>query len=221
MLVKARPNLHDPLPDGRTNPSLTVGKVYVVTSMEYDSYRLVNDAGEPVLFPCVLFDVLDDFVPGDWTRKSDGEGFCWWGPPELASRGFFEDWHDGHVHEHQVFAAVYERLWRHHEAQLQGQSFTLKPPDVNARFVRFEVEAVVEVSGHGTIVLARLLVRPGFTLGSAPKLGGCSIVPHLTQPRALTPGGQVRQDLFAFKLLHPEDARAFRAGQLVVLEPSG
>lgn len=219
MLVKARPNLHDPLPDGRTNPSLTVGKVYVVTSVVYDSYQLVNDHGEPVLFPCFLFDVLDDFVPEDWTRKSDEEGSYWWGPPEVASRGFFENWHDGHVHEHQVFAAVYERLWRHHEAWLQGQTFTLAPPGVNGRFVRFEVEAVVEVSGHGIIVLARLLVRPGFTLGSAPKLEGRRIVPHLTQPRALTPDGRVRLDLFAFKLLHPGDAPAFRAGQLVVLEP--
>ena len=74
MLVKPRSNLHDPLPDGRTNPSVGLGNLYVVTSFDSEAFQIVDDDGEPIFVPRFLFDVIDDWIPGDWTRIVDNAG---------------------------------------------------------------------------------------------------------------------------------------------------
>jgi hypothetical protein len=49
-----------PAEDDSTHPSLTPGAQYLVLEVEDDSYRLIDDAGDPVLFPRALFDVIGD-----------------------------------------------------------------------------------------------------------------------------------------------------------------
>jgi hypothetical protein len=126
MLVKPRSNIHDPLPDGRTNPSISVDKLYVVTSIVLDDFRIVDDNGEPILVPASCFETVDDWTPDNWTQESDNEGWYWRGPPQCAARGFFERWHDGNAHERRVFAEVYSQLWRYHESHLKDQKLALK-----------------------------------------------------------------------------------------------
>lgn len=127
MLIKPRPNIHEPLEDGRTNPSINEHKLYVVAELVMDDVRVVNERGEPILVPLSLFDVLDDWIPDEWVGEvEEDEGWDWCGPPEFAVRGFFERWHDDHPHEMKVFAEVYERLWRHYEKWLGRQEMILK-----------------------------------------------------------------------------------------------
>lgn len=118
MLVRAREALHEPLEDGRTHPSLTVGRSYVVVAVLEDDFHLVNDRGEPIIAPRSLFDVIDDHIPEDWVEtRSPDEEWYWKGPRESSGRGFFERWHDEDREAREVFARVYSGLWklyRHH-----------------------------------------------------------------------------------------------------------
>ncbi len=127
MLIKSRPELHEPMPDGRTHPSVSIGRLYIVLTLLTDDFRIVDDEGEPILVPRSKFDVLDDWIPTDWVREADeAEDWFWCGPLPFAVRGFFERWHDGHSRERQVFAEVYEPLWRHYEERLGGQEMVLQ-----------------------------------------------------------------------------------------------
>lgn len=125
MLLKARPNLHDPLPDGRTIPSVTVDRLYVAVTVANQEFRIVDDSGEPILVPRDRFDILDDWIPSNWDRIEDGD---WWSrcPLECSSPGFFERWHDGFEKERECFAKVYMSLWYHYEHRLDGQALVLK-----------------------------------------------------------------------------------------------
>lgn len=77
----------------KTYGLLTPGNVYRVISIEGDQLRIMNDAGEPILFATNAFEFVDAARPVDWIEEvEDGEYFA--RPRELSARGFFEDWHD-------------------------------------------------------------------------------------------------------------------------------
>jgi hypothetical protein len=73
---------------------LTPGNVYRVIGIEADDYRIMNDAGQPFLYPPRLFQIVDASEPRAWKNScgDDGERYAY--PPELARRGFFEDYFD-------------------------------------------------------------------------------------------------------------------------------
>jgi len=73
---------------------LTAGKDYDVIGLDHESYRIIDDKGEPILFPKTLFSVIDDRIPDDWIwdRYADDEFYA--NPPELHEPGFFEDYFD-------------------------------------------------------------------------------------------------------------------------------
>jgi hypothetical protein len=83
--------------------------------------------------------------------------------------------------------------------------------------VPFEVEDVLPITGRGVVVLARALSTRDFHVGTNSTLAGCPISPALEQPRALTPDGRPRLDLFAFQLRNPDDAGRFARGETVWL----
>jgi hypothetical protein len=86
MRVRAREDCHRELPDGRTNPSITVGREYVVAGYDWSDYRLVNDRGEPVLFEKELFDVVDPHEDPTWVKEGPFEdGSYYVRPPSVAS----------------------------------------------------------------------------------------------------------------------------------------
>src|SRR5579864_3759814 len=76
-------------------PDLTPGQPYVVIGIQADDYRILNDAGQPYLYPRGFFQVLDAREPGDWISGygEDGERYAY--PPPLNQPGFFEDSFDG------------------------------------------------------------------------------------------------------------------------------
>jgi hypothetical protein len=75
-------------------PDLTPGQDYAVIGIEADDFRLLNDRGQPYLYPHHLFDIVDAHEPEDWVTEigEDGERYAY--PPPLNVCGFFEDFFD-------------------------------------------------------------------------------------------------------------------------------
>jgi hypothetical protein len=75
-------------------PDLTAGRPYAVIGIEADDIRLLNDHGQPYLYPPDLFQITDDQRPPDWLiRRGDaGEQYAY--PPAFSQPGFFEDFFD-------------------------------------------------------------------------------------------------------------------------------
>ncbi|MDY6994859.1 MAG: hypothetical protein SVR94_19915, partial [Pseudomonadota bacterium] len=42
---------------------------YFVIGIEADDYRILNDAGNPYLYPSELFEILDASEPKDWITE--------------------------------------------------------------------------------------------------------------------------------------------------------
>jgi hypothetical protein len=59
---------------------------------DHTSYRVVDDKGEPILFPREGFRVVDDAIPQDWIWDRQGEDEYYCGPPSLQTPGFYEDY---------------------------------------------------------------------------------------------------------------------------------
>ncbi len=74
---------------------LTPGNVYRVIEWPLDSYRVMNDQGEPILYPSFLFIVVDDRWPDDWVVKYAEDGERYVSPAVFSEPGFFEDYFDG------------------------------------------------------------------------------------------------------------------------------
>jgi hypothetical protein len=74
---------------------LTRGQLYPVIGIEADSYRIIDDDGQPYLFEPDLFQIVDAHEPSDWATEygEDGERYAY--PPAMNRIGFFEDYHDG------------------------------------------------------------------------------------------------------------------------------
>ena len=74
--------------------SLAQGNEYDLIGIETDCYRIIDESGEPTLFPKAYF--LEDKVspPVDWIyRKYEDEEYEY-NMPQFSERGFFEDYAD-------------------------------------------------------------------------------------------------------------------------------
>lgn len=76
-------------------PDLTPGQPYFVIGIEADDYRILNDHGQPYLYPANLFKIIDATEPSDWITEygDDGERYSY--PQAINQTGFFEDFFDG------------------------------------------------------------------------------------------------------------------------------
>src|SRR5262245_53912578 len=79
----------------KTYGTLTAGNIYRVIGIAGDSFRIVDDVGEPILFAAHAFEIVDATEPDDWIGEVGEEGERYTCPRALSARGFFEDWHDG------------------------------------------------------------------------------------------------------------------------------
>ena len=75
--------------------SLVQGHDYEVIGIDQDSLMVIDDSGEPVSYPSSFFLEAEIEVPTDWIRTEHGDGEFSCDPPELAGRGFYEDYADG------------------------------------------------------------------------------------------------------------------------------
>ena len=83
--------------------------VYFVIEITHDSYRVINERKEPILYPKYLFTVLDSSIPSSWIRNEFDDGEYFIGPPELNICGFYEDFFDGKTEAVSIFRNVLAR----------------------------------------------------------------------------------------------------------------
>ena len=93
MQVQLKPNRPDP----DQYADLTPGNRYRVLGIEANDLRLLNDEGQPYLYPPQLFIIVDPTEPPDWVTTYGDEGERYAYPPALSRPGFFEDYFDGNA----------------------------------------------------------------------------------------------------------------------------
>lgn len=62
--------------DDNATPHLTRGQEYAVIGIEADDYRLLNDRGEPCLYPPERFDIVAPEHPVNWEEKPAKKESC-------------------------------------------------------------------------------------------------------------------------------------------------
>jgi hypothetical protein len=95
--------------------AITPGKDYLVLELDDEYYRILNDAGDPVLIRKWVFGTPRGVVPRDWIRLEfppDGYRVC---PARFAEGGFWDRYFDGDVSAARTFDEV------HREVQLAEQ----------------------------------------------------------------------------------------------------
>ncbi len=92
--ARAKPGVNDHLFDDFDHRGLTPGIVYDVVSIENEFLRVVDDFGEPILYPDILFDVVDSSVCPDWVTQTCSDGQRFVGPEIFLEPGFFEHYFD-------------------------------------------------------------------------------------------------------------------------------
>lgn len=93
-------------------PHITPGSEYLVVGFSEKSFRVLNDRGEPILYPRELFALVDADVPQDWVRAEEKDGSYYADPPECAQPGFYEDYFDGVPSAVETFQKMLRELTR-------------------------------------------------------------------------------------------------------------
>lgn len=73
---------------------LVIGKQYRVIEVEADDFRILDESGEPCLYPPEAFEVIDSMPDTDWVREVGEDGEVYWGPTDLRESGVWEDYFD-------------------------------------------------------------------------------------------------------------------------------
>lgn len=98
MKVKALNNVAKLLKEHCLGEFLTAGKTYTVIGISLDHYRVINDCGEPILFPNDVFEIIEHDIPSDWITikeiNEDGDEEYYVDPPGFGVPGFYEDYFD-------------------------------------------------------------------------------------------------------------------------------
>lgn len=90
----------------KANPkNLTPGVSYVVIGLDWESFRIINDLLEPVLYSKELFEIDEPTIPSDWVEQTFDDGEYYIDPPEFSEAGFYENYFDGQSQA----AKIYER----------------------------------------------------------------------------------------------------------------
>lgn len=75
--------------------SLVQGHDYEVIGIDQDCFRVVDESGEPAIYPQEYF--LDQTItpPEHWVLRKYSDDEYTYDPPELSEPGFYEDYADG------------------------------------------------------------------------------------------------------------------------------
>ncbi|MGH7170916.1 MAG: hypothetical protein ACRELG_11610 [Gemmataceae bacterium] len=96
-------------PEAGPYADFTRENIYEVIGIEADDFRIVNDQGNPYLYPRDLFVVVDPHEPEEWITEYGAEGERYSYPKELSGAGFFEDWFEGDEQSRATFQAYLAR----------------------------------------------------------------------------------------------------------------
>lgn len=83
--------------------SLIQGNDYHVVGIYARYFRIVDESGDPVLYPKSYFSELEATIPAGWVfhHYCEEQYTCY--PKEFSARGFFEGYHDRHQKEMDIF----------------------------------------------------------------------------------------------------------------------
>ena len=73
MRVRAKSNVNKQEYDEYLHQELTPLKVYTVIEIGVDCFRIIDNSGEPYLYPKYLFTIVDPEIPEDWIKEEDDE----------------------------------------------------------------------------------------------------------------------------------------------------
>jgi hypothetical protein len=82
MKVKTNEYIHGHVVDNIDHQYLKQNKIYTVIDIDNENFRVVNEIGEPILYPKELFEVVDPTVPQTWVENEFSEGEYYIDPPE-------------------------------------------------------------------------------------------------------------------------------------------
>ncbi len=103
MKVRTKKNIHDHILDEYDHQHLEPDKIYEVIGITYENYRVIDEIGEPILYPKYLFEVTDPLIPADWIWEKYASDEYYIDPPELSERGFYEDFFDRQPYAGEIF----------------------------------------------------------------------------------------------------------------------
>lgn len=105
MRIRAKQGFRKLVTDEREHQSITDNNEYLVLAIDNDDYRILDDAGMPLLYPKAFFEVLDCSIPAGWQFREYEDGEYHIGPASTCSPGFYEDYFGSEGdHEAQVAA---------------------------------------------------------------------------------------------------------------------
>jgi hypothetical protein len=91
MRVRVRTDFEARIRDERLHTGITSGEEYYVIAINHEEYRVVDDGGEPILYPKELFEVIDSSLPSGWQFEEYSDGGYQLEPTKTAAPGFYED----------------------------------------------------------------------------------------------------------------------------------
>lgn len=107
-----------------TSNSLTLGKEYIVFSIEISScrssltafegesilYRIENDDQQLLLYPAMIFEITSDKLPACWVAQMDADGSLDLLPTDWKG-SFLEDFYNDEPYALEVFKRVKEEVY--------------------------------------------------------------------------------------------------------------
>lgn len=94
MKVRAKQEVHCHVLDEFDNKNIKANETYDVIGIDAEYFRIVDEIGEPILYPKYLFEIIDSSIPESWIRYEYGLDEYYINPPELSEPGFYEDLFD-------------------------------------------------------------------------------------------------------------------------------
>lgn len=91
MHVRLREDFRSLVTDGRLHQGITPSELYYVIGVDEEDYRVIDDQGEPILYPKALFDVLDATLPPGWQFREYADGEYHLEPISTGRSGFYDD----------------------------------------------------------------------------------------------------------------------------------
>jgi hypothetical protein len=105
--------------DGRLHQGITAGEEYFVIGLNQVELRIVDDNGEPILYPKELFEVTDPNLPAGWRFCEYEDGEYYLDPIVASVPGFYEEFF-GSDGDHIAQSRVRQLLRAALEAALAG-----------------------------------------------------------------------------------------------------
>jgi hypothetical protein len=90
MRVKLRADFRNLVTDGRLHQGVTPLESYFVIEVAPENFRVIDDSGEPILYPKALFEVLDRTIPANWQFCEYPDGDYRLEPVSTGTAGFYE-----------------------------------------------------------------------------------------------------------------------------------